>query len=347
MEEYKLTKEQRKGISDLFKFYKLAKRRVRTCSTPDALIQIMNDEKEEKKLDIDIKGTLEGYVKLCKEYFPHLETMAYGPTTEGTKEAYFAQLLIPYVEKFIPFAEETIERHKELEVIWNEYKKTGEIKSKPWTRPKEMIEADKKILEQNKEKNKEWRDKFAKEAKRLREEREKELGISPEPKKSEPEQYTLNLKLPSKTEKKEQKKNQSPYNFIAMSKLPKYTQREFLADLGFRETRINSVYLIQTWENKLIKQGVKDHIAVRGLINCTEKEWKEIECYRKEQKEKETLKDYLFYLPRYKLKQFLDYTDQCLVDNGIEPSLLRKETPKCSEKDMKRLKKITIDAYSS
>lgn len=202
-EKYELTSEQRGGVRNLFKFYKLAKQRVRTCPTADALIQVMNDEKEEKKLDIDIRGTLEGYVQLCKEYFHNLETVAYGPATEGTKEAYFAQLLIPYVETFIPFAKETIDRHKELEGIWNEYKKTGEIKSKPWTRPKEMIETDKKILEQNKEKNKEWRDNFSKEATRLREEREKELGITPEPKKSEPEQYTLNLKQSSKTEKEE------------------------------------------------------------------------------------------------------------------------------------------------
>jgi len=200
MEEYKLTKEERGGIRNLFKFYKLAKRRIRTCPTADALIQVMSDEKEEKKLDIDIRGTLEGYVQRCKEYFHNLETVAYSPVTEGTKEAYFAQLLIPYVERFIPFAEETINRHKELEGIWNEYKKTGEIKSKPWTRPKEMIEADKKIIEKDKEKNKEWRDNFAKEAKRLREEKEKELGIISESEKIEPEQYTLNFKQSSKTE---------------------------------------------------------------------------------------------------------------------------------------------------
>ncbi len=193
-EKYELTKELRGEISNLFRSYKLAKRRIRTCPTPDALIDIMNDEKKKKKLDIDIRGTLEGYVQICKNRFHYLESVAYSPATEGTKEAYFAQLLIPYIEKFIPFAEETIEHHKELEKVWNQYKKTGEIKSKPWTRPKEMIEADKKILEQNKEKNKEWQDNFAKEAKRLREEREKELGIIPEPKKIEPEQYTFKFK---------------------------------------------------------------------------------------------------------------------------------------------------------
>ncbi|MDP2907454.1 MAG: hypothetical protein Q8O03_05940 [Nanoarchaeota archaeon] len=148
-------------------------------------------------------------------------------------------------------------------------------------------------------------------------------------------------------EEKEQKKNPLNYNFLDMSKLPKYTQREFLADLGFRETRINSVYLIQTWENRLIKLGIEDYVAVRGLINCTGKEWKGIEDYRKEKKEKKALNDYLFYLPRYKLKQFLNYTDMCLIDSRIDPSLIRKGTPKCSEKDIKRLKQITIDTYSS
>jgi len=203
MEEYKLTKELRGDINNLFRSYKLAKQRIRTCPTPDALIDVMNKEKEKKKLDIDIRGTLESYVQICKNRFHLLKSVAYSPVTEGTKEAYFAQLLLPYVEKFITFGESTIERHKELEAIWIDYKKTGDMKSKPWTRPKEMIEADKKVIEQNKEQNKKWAEDFSREARRLREEKEKELGITPGPERTEPEQCTLNLKLPSKNEKKE------------------------------------------------------------------------------------------------------------------------------------------------
>lgn len=151
------------------------------------------------------------------------------------------------------------------------------------------------------------------------------------------------------------------------TKQSKYTEKKFLRDIekilyefSGRITKLQDVlkyediiipdylpkytkeYFIQNFENNLIRRGVEDYIAVRGLINCTKKEWDKKEGYAKK-----ALNSQLAYLPRYKLKQFLDYTDLCLIDSGIEPSLIRKGTPKCSEKDIKRLKQITIDTYSS
>lgn len=152
------------------------------------------------------------------------------------------------------------------------------------------------------------------------------------------------------------------------TKQSKYTEKKFLRDIerilyefSGRITQLQDVlkyedivipaylskytkeYFIQNFENNLVRRGVEDYIAVRGLINCTKKERDKMEDFRGEEYAKKALNSQLAHLPRYKLKQFLDYTDLCLIDNGIEPSLIRKGTPKCSEKDVQSLKKITVE----
>lgn len=182
MKEYILSKEERGAIKNLFKFYKVAKLRARTCYNADALIEVMGEEKKISGKDINIRKTLEGYVQQCKDYLDKLETVAYSPKTEGTKESKFAQLLLGYVEKFIPLAESAIERHKELEKEWLSYKQTGEIKSKPWTRSQEMIKKDKEYIEANREKASGWREKFNKEMEEMKAKIEEEKTGKKNPK---------------------------------------------------------------------------------------------------------------------------------------------------------------------
>lgn len=196
MEEYQLTSEQKKGLKNVFILAKVAKKRSK-CVNGYALIDVLKNEKEEKKIDTNIKSTLESHVEFYKNFLNTLDTIVKSPVTENTRIGKLAEMYKPVIKKYIKLAEDGVKIYKEIfEPQDEEYKRTGQITSKPWHKSEESRLREKAIIEKDKEKNREYWATVGKEATRLREEKEKELGITPEPKETEPEQYTFKFKKP-------------------------------------------------------------------------------------------------------------------------------------------------------
>ncbi|MDP2907453.1 MAG: hypothetical protein Q8O03_05935 [Nanoarchaeota archaeon] len=120
---------------------------------------------------------------------------------EKKLKTYIEKKIKPYIEGYTDLLEKAKEKEEGHEIYLKQFKKwlkTGKDEdfptSKGETRSKERTEEDKKMSMFSKKEIEEWQDSFAKEATRLKEEHEKELGLTLEPKKTEPEQYTFNFK---------------------------------------------------------------------------------------------------------------------------------------------------------
>lgn len=245
MEEYKLTKEQKKIIKNFIHVGNIAKRRVQTCNNGDDLIKKMKEEKDESGKDINIRDTLEAHLKQCNQVlyerppgdeWSYLDLIIESPATKETKYGHALEKLKPYMKEYVNILKEAIETHELYKKQKDEFEETGTITSAHWTVDPEKIKKEKEELhkEEKIKASKDWQAKFMSELAEMKREYEKT-------KKGEKEETDQELPMTEGLKKHEEHtakketpvKKTSPYNMFNPFQpiYSKYTESTFLTSL--------------------------------------------------------------------------------------------------------------------